>query len=185
MKKLFFVFCVALETCNEIFAQASYMHEAAEDAVGWNGNGALSTILTIVVSGLFLIIFIPLMIHEKIDNSKFEKKYKQRKRMLENEAENILTISAESNGYHQYSSNPAWKKWFIDGYLDGVLKDIIGPISPKEYETFDWETPAKRHLESVRKELLGGSIDMSLSAYKAGYLEGLRRKDLINGEIEL
>lgn len=160
------------------------MHEAAEDAGGWNGNGALSTILTIVVSGLFLIIFIPLMIHEKIDNSKFEKKYKQRKRMLENEAENILAISAESNGYHQYSSNSAWKKWFIDGYLDGVSKHIIGPISPKEYETFDWETPAKRHMESVRKELLGGSIDMSLSAYKAGYLEGLRRRDL-NGDIEL
>lgn len=171
-------------TCTEIFAQASYMHEAAEDAGGWSGNGAISTILTLVVIGLFIIIFIPLAISEKIDNSKLKRKYKQRKKILEDEAENILVFASERKEYLQYISNTAWKNWFIDGYIDGVSKHIIGPASPKEYETSDWETPAKRYLESIRKELLGGSLDMALSAYKAGYREGLKRREL-KGNIEL
>ena len=52
MKKLFFVFCVALETCNEIFAQASYMHEAAEDSDGGGIWGVLSLLVFIGIGTL-------------------------------------------------------------------------------------------------------------------------------------
>ena len=50
--------------------------------------------------------------------------------------------------------------------------------------THNWEAPAKRHIDSVRVELIGGNRDMSLSAYKAGYNEGLKRREL-KGDIEL
>lgn len=52
MKKLFFVFCVALGTCNEIFAQASYMHEASEDSDGGGIWGVLSLLVFIGIGTL-------------------------------------------------------------------------------------------------------------------------------------
>lgn len=62
------------------------------------------------------------------------------------------------------------------GYIDGVGKHIPGLFSTQELLEHNWEAPAKSYIDSVRVELIGGNGDMSLSAYKAGYNEGLKKK---------
>ena len=92
--------------------------------------------------------------------------------ILTEEAKHILSLGLHNKVYFEYFQNNAWKNWFIQGYIDGVGKHIPGLFSTQELLEHNWKAPAKRYIDSVRVELVGGNGDMSLSAYKAGYNEG-------------
>lgn len=184
MKRCFcsiFVFCVYV---GSFYAQSYYMNEVAEDAGYRNDGNSFLSIIGLIIFVLLLILFVPLIIKNKIDDYKFHKKYKNREYILTEEAKHILSLGLQNKVYFEYYQNNAWKNWFIRGYIDGVGKHIPGLSSTQERLENNWEAPAKRHIDSARVELIGGNRDMSLSAYKAGYNEGLKRREL-KGDIEL
>lgn len=184
MKRCFcsiLVFCVYV---GSFYAQSYYMNEVAEDAGYRNDGNSFLSIIGLIIFVLLLILFVPLIIRNKIDDYKFNKKYKNREYILTEEAKHILSLGLQNKVYFEYYQNNAWKNWFIRGYIDGVGRRIPGLCSTQERLEHNWEAPAKRHIDSVRVELIGGNRDMSLSAYKAGYNEGLKRREL-KGDIEL
>lgn len=164
-----FVFCIYISCA---YAQSYYMHEVAEDAGYKNSGNSFLSIISLIIFVLLLILFIPLIIRNKIDDYKFNQKYKSRQTILTEEAKYVLSLELHNKIYLEIQQNSAWKNWFIQGYIDGVGKEIHTQSSTQEQLEHNWEAPAKRHIESVRVELVGGSRDMALSAYKAGYNEG-------------
>lgn len=166
---------------NNIFAQAGYMNEIAEDSGYRSGDNSILGYIGFACIVILIIIFTPLMISNKVDNLKFEKKHKSRRDILTEEAKNIL-FNAIDKTLMKARQNKAWSNWFIDGYIDGVGKYIIH-CSIKERLENNWEDPAERHISMVREELIGGDRSISLSLYKEGYKEGLRRREL-KGDID-
>ena len=168
----------------ELYAQAYYMHEAAEDAGYRNDGISILSIIGLIIFVVLLILFIPLIIRNKIDDYEFNKKYKNRQNILTEEAKRVLNQRFQNKTYLEYCKNNAWRDWFIRGYIDGVGKHIPGLCSTQELLEHNWEAPAKRYIDGVREELVGGNRDMSFSAYKSGYNEGLKRRES-RGDIEL
>lgn len=184
MKRCFcsiFIFCVYV---GSFYAQSYYMNEVAEDAGYRNNGNSFLSIIGLIIFILLVILFVPLIIRNKIDDYKFDKKYKNREHILTEEAKRILSLGLQNKNYFEYHQNNAWRNWFIQGYIDGVGKRMPWPCSTQELLEHKWEVSAKIYINNVREELVGGNRDISLSAYKAGYNEGLKRREL-RGDIKL
>lgn len=179
MKKIV-LFAFILIT-GKICAQSSYMYEVAEDAGYLNDGGFLNIIGLIIMLGIF-VLFIPIIIGSKIDDYKFNKSWKRRREILSGEANGILKRDEK---YTIYSNKSEWVYWFVEGYIDGVGEWVhYHTQTPQEKVEGNWEKPAERYLSGVRKELLGGDLNISILSYKAGYKEGLVRRKL-KGDIKL
>ena len=55
-------------------AQSVYMHEAQEEGGSLNGLDTIMTILSVILLGFFLLFLLPLVIREKIDDAKTNRK---------------------------------------------------------------------------------------------------------------
>lgn len=177
--KKIILFTFILTTVN-VCAQSSYMYEVAEDAGYVNDGGFFNIIGLIIMLGIF-VLFIPIIIGSKIDDYKLNKRLKNKKNILNNEANTILRINSK---YAVFANNSAWKNWFERGYEHGVEDTTFYIPFSNSQKSLSWEEIAENQIPHVRKELLGGDVNLSISAYKAGYREGVERRKL-KGKIEL
>ena len=177
-----FVFFFCKASC---FAQAVYMHEAAEDAK--EGGGffdaieGLAGIATVLMFAAFAFIVIFAIIPSKIDDVKFDRKYKRRKNLLEDEARRIILNKLDSPMYRKINSNQCFKQWFLDGYVNGVddggERKVYKPYST-EYEIISIEEYVKRRgFEHLRQELIGGDVEFSKTAFTEGIKQGSIRRE--------
>lgn len=191
MKRRFVTLVVFAMYGVSIIAQSVYMHEAQDDARHSDGDGISSIlgILTLIGMGLFIIIFVPLMIGDKISDAKFSKKYDRRSNLLKSEALSILNVLAIRNkDFAQIKESEKWKDWFLKGYRDGVDNGETEcvkneNIKPLMYEKIPWEEYSVRkftHLSSSDiyiKFECGGDARLSKLAYDEGRRNGVERRN--------
>lgn len=166
------------------FAQYSSMHEALDDADGrglLDALDGLGVIGGIIFFGVLAFVIIFALIPSKINDIKFEKKYKNRIQLLEDEASSILEANRLTYPYQKINSNSCFRQWFFDGYVEGVDKGReikIRKPGSFEYEIFTIEEYVKRrHFESLRQELMGGDVKFSEIAFAEGMKHGAIRKE--------
>lgn len=179
MKRKFCIFVVFAIYGVSILAQSVYMHEVQDDArhSGGDGISGIIGILALIGIGLFVIIFVPLMIGEKISDAKFSKKYDRRRNLLESEALIILNgLAIKNKDFAQIKGCKKWKGWYLEGYRDGVNNgetEIVRneKLKPLMYEKIPWEEYSERkfaHLSSreifINSEC-GGDVRLSKLAY--------------------
>lgn len=99
------------------YAQSYYMNEVAEDAGYRNDGNSFLSIIGLIIFVLLLILFVPLIIRNKIDDYKFNKKYKNREYILREEAKHILSLGLQNKVYFEYYQNNAWKIGLFKGIL--------------------------------------------------------------------
>lgn len=85
-----------------IYAQSYYMNEIAEDAGYRNDSISFLSIIGFIIVVLLLILFVSLFISIKIDDYKFDKKYKNRNHILTEEAKRILSLGLQNTVYFEY-----------------------------------------------------------------------------------
>jgi hypothetical protein len=166
------------------FAQAAYMHEAAEDSSPgglFDALEGLAGIATIIMFAMLAFVVIFAMIPSKIDDIKFDKKYKKRRKLLEDEASNILAANRFTYPYQKINSNPCFRQWFLDGYVNGVddgrERKVYKPYS-SEYEIISIEEYVRRRgFEHLRQELMGGDVEFSKLSFTEGIKHGATRRE--------
>lgn len=177
----FAILCAAYFPCS---AQAAYMHEAAEDSSiegFFDAIGGLAAFATIIMFILIAFVTIFAIIPSKLHDMSYDRKYEKRRKVLENEANSILLQNNLSPIYMKINSNPCFKKWFVDGYYDGVSEGRERKIY-KPYRT-DCEIIGieeyvkRRHFEGLRKELMGGDVEFSKIAFTEGIKQGAIRRE--------
>jgi hypothetical protein len=186
MKRRIYLFAMIAIYNISMFAQSVYMHEAQDDAreVGDGISGILG-ILTVIGIGLFIVIFVPLMVGEKISDAKFSKKYDRRRDLLQNEALAILSQLALSNkDFIQIKDNPKWKNWYLKGYRDGVDNGETEFVKNYETQTYDrvpWEVYSEKTFSQLASSDIyikfecGGDVRLSKLAYDEGRKHGVCR----------
>lgn len=190
-KRLYF--SILIWSCSIIvsYAQSVYMHEAQEDAMHSNSDGINSIlgILGLICIGLFVIIFLPLMIGEKISDVKFSKKFDRRYDLINSEAYTVLSrLSLTNPDFAKINQTQNWKEWFRKGYYDGVdngEKEGVWneSVRPREWEKISWEEYSERkftHLASQDiwiKFECGGDAKMAKLAYDEGRRQGIERRN--------
>ena len=190
MKKKIISFLIITIFNLSAFSQSVYMHEAQEDARRSTDDGISSFlgILTLIGMGLFVVVFIPLMIGENNSNANFRKKSDRRRNLLDSEALDILnTLAISDRDFAQIIENPKWKDWYLKGYHDGVDKGetesaINEKAKPLMYELISWEDYSERRFAHLSSEKVyiniecGGDVRLSKLAYDEGRRNGIRRK---------
>lgn len=190
MKKRFITLAVFTIYGISILAQSVYMHEAQDDArhSGSDGISSILGILTLIGMGLFVIIFVPLMIGEKISDAKFSKKYDRRSNLLESEALAILNVLAIKNkDFAQIKDCEKWKDWYLKGYRDGVDNGETESVrnenlKPLMYEKIPWEEYSERRFAQLSSRDIyikfecGGDVRLSKLAYDEGRRNGVERR---------
>lgn len=177
MRKLTIIFFMII--CKvSCYAQAAYMHEIYEDS---HESGSIFNVIEWIAGIASLAIFIPLaiivifgVIPSKFSEIKEGRKYKKRLRLFEIEATSLLKKHSNINLYASIYSSPSLKKWFIDGYIDGINngreRKLYKPHS-SEYEIITLEQYVEnKQWKSFRKELISDGIEQS----KRALLEGLK-----------
>lgn len=175
------------------FAQAAYWHEVAEDAregVMFDVLEGLAGIVTFIIFAMFAFVVIFAMIPSKIDKIKFERKCKNRTKLLEDEANSILAANRFTYPYQKINSNPCFKQWFLDGYVNGVDEGRERKVYKKtyslEYEIITIEEYVKRRrFESLRQELMGGDVEFSKLSFTEGIKHGAMRREIKGDSREL
>ena len=116
----------------------------------------------------FIVIFA--IIPSKIDDVKFDRKYKRRKNLLEDEARRIILNKLDSPMYRKINSNQCFKQWFLDGYVNGVddggERKVYKPYST-EYEIISIEEYVKRRGFDSSKSLSINLICSNTSSFKS------------------
>lgn len=191
MKKIYL--SIMLWSCSIIvtYAQSVYMHEAQEEALHSNSNGINSvlSILGLICIGLFLIIFLPLMIGEKISDVRSSKKFNRRYDLINSEAYAILSeLSLTNHDFAKINSTKNWKEWFRKGYYDGVdngEKESVWneAVRPRKWEQLSWEIYSDRKFTQLASQDIwvklecGGDANMAKLAYDEGRKQGIERRN--------
>lgn len=186
MKKIYL--SIMLWSCSIIVTV--YMHEAQEEALHSNSNGINSvlSILGLICIGLFLIIFLPLMIGEKISDVRFSKKFNRRYDLINSQAYAILgELSLTNHDFAKINSTKNWKDWFRKGYHDGVdngEKESVWneAVRPREREQLSWEIYSDRKFTQLASQDIwvklecGCDANMAKLAYDEDRKQGIERK---------
>ena len=190
-KRLYF--SILIWSCSIIvsYAQSVYMHEAQEDAMHSNSDGINSIlgILGLICIGLFVIIFLPLMIGEKISDIKFSKKFDRRYDLINSEAYTVLSrLSLTNPDFAKINQTQNWKEWFRKGYYDGVdngEKEGVWneSVRPREWEKISWEEYSERKFTLLASQDIwikfecGGDAKMAKLAHDEGRRQGIERRN--------
>ena len=191
MKKKIIIFITLLICSVFTSAQSVYMHEAQEDAMHSDSDG-ISTILGflgLICTGLFLIIFLPLIIGEKISDAKFSKKFDRRYNLINTEAYTVLNMLALNNpDFAKIKETQNWKEWFRKGFYEGVdngEKEGVWneSVKPREWEKINWKEYSERKFAQLSSQDIwvkiecGGDISMAKLAYDEGRRRGIERRN--------
>ena len=187
-----------------VLAQSVYMHEAQSDGGSFSGLDTIFNILGIALL-LFLLLFIlPLVIREKIDDAKTNRKgdnlnnvandqnntnnkINKNKDDIGKEAEYVLSHLAhnrQSRGYvffQAFWDNDCFKEWFYQGYRDGKNNGEQQLIEKEgaEYgfERIPWEEYAELKFSKIgeSQEHINKFCNGNVEKSKSAYVEGRKR----------
>ena len=156
MKKLYIFIIIYLFTNMDAISQSMYMHEAQEESGNFGDLlGNLLGWLTFIGIGLFVIVFIPLIISNKISDTKFCKKFENRYNIINTEAFSILDkLAIDNSEFLSIKNNPRIKEWFRKGYYDGVDhgETEIVRIQGIDYKRIPWEEFSSDKFSKLSRE---------------------------------
>lgn len=187
-----------------VLAQSAYMHEAQSDGGSFSGLNTIFNILGIALL-LFLLLFIlPLVIREKIDDAKTNRKSVSLNNVanIQNNASNKiikdkddigkeaeyvlshLAYNRQSRGYvffQVFWDNDCFKEWFYQGYRDGKKYGEQQTIEKEGaeygYERITWEEYVELRFSKIgeSQEQIDKLCNGNVEKSKSAYVEGRKR----------
>lgn len=187
-----------------VLAQSVYMHEAQEEGGSLNGLDTIMTILSVILLGFFLLFLLPLVIREKIDDAKTNRKSVSLNNVaniqnnasnkiikdkddIGKEAEYVLSHLAhnrQSRGYvffQVFWDNDCFKEWFYQGYRDGKnygeQQTIEKEGAEYGYERITWEEYVELRFSKIgeSQEQIDKLCNGNVEKSKSAYVEGRKR----------